>query len=400
MKASSALLALLLCTACESTGFRGAPADGGPAPAADGGGAAPDGGVRADGGTESDAGVNGMVSPGCPSGSIYGRACAPSGVLWLSDAVVSVDAPDCAGQPVHIEAVTDLNGFYRLDGVPAGDVTLHIRKGNFATSATINVPDSGVRDITGENQKICLSRNSARIGVLTGAFDRVETVLDQLGLTYTLYDGTDAPVPTGLQLLTDPDELAKYDIVLVNCGVNYWATQLHDPVTWQKIVTNLQNYVHAGGSLYISDWAFKLVEDPFPSAIDFNGDDSQASNVNSGYAPQTVTATVLDDGLAHFLGASTVPIVFPDDIEHQAVANNWAMMVGVDASTHVLLRGDPQQCLIIDSCYDPGPVIPNAPLLVSFHPYSTGKVIFTSFHFETVASETVLSLLRYLIFLL
>jgi hypothetical protein len=76
------------------------------------------------------------------------------------------------------------------------------------------------------------------------------------------------------------------------------------------------------------------------------------------------------------------------------------MMLSPGDGTHVLLQADVRACLDNQGCYDPGALHTNAPLLVSFHPYGTGKVIFTSFHFETVSTDTVLGLLRYLIFLL
>jgi hypothetical protein len=358
-----ALIAVL--AACEGPASRpgsdggpaGQVADGGPAPdggSSDGGpapeGGSPDGGPAPDGGT-------GTVTPGCPSGSILGRACAPSGVLWLADAIVSVDVPDCAGQPVRIQAATDLDGFYRLDGVPAGEVTLHIRKGNFATSATVTVPAGGTLDLTGGATKVCFARNSARIAVLAGAFDQVEVLLDQLGLTYTWYDGIDASVPTGLALLLDPLELAKYDIVLINCGVNYWSTIRNNPTRWAQIVENVRSFVGAGGSLYVSDWSFKLVEDPFPAFIDFNGIDSETSNVNSGYAPQTVTGEIIDQALAHLLGAPTVPISFPNQFP-EAVSNNWALMVGAALETQVLVKGDVRQCAVIEQAGIREPCIP------------------------------------------
>jgi hypothetical protein len=358
-----------------------------------------DGGPANDAGAPDAGAIRSSATPGCPAGSVLGRACAPSGVLWLSDAVVSVDAVDCAGQPVHAESTTDLDGYYRLDGVPAGEVELHIRKGSFATTAAVTIPAGSTLDLTGRDQKICFSRHSARIAVLTGAFDRVERVLDQLGLAYTTYSGTDAAVPTGLQLLVEPTELGRYDIVLVNCGLNYWSTIRNQPARWQTIMENLRGFLRAGGSLYASDWAFKLVEDPFPAFLDFNGIDSDPDNVNSGFAPQTIAATIEDPPLAHLLGGPSVSIAFPNQYP-DALSNNWALMVGASAETRVLVRGDAHQCQEIQRCYESGPVHPGAPLLASFRPYGSGKVIFTSFHFETIASETVLTLLRYLIFLL
>jgi hypothetical protein len=419
MKRGIAVSLLLVVGACSSSGHDGSlpSGDAGSGPALDGGGIADggpgpgdgglgdnDGGPTGDGGPFGDAGVPDAgaerpITPGCPAGEVHGRACVPSGILWLSDAIVSIDGPDCAGAQVHLTTTTDVDGFYRLSGIPAGEVTLSIRKGSFATSATIRVPAGGTLDLTSGDQKICLSRSSARIAVLTGAFDRVERILDQLGLAYTTYSGIDSTVPTGLGLLTDPAELARYDLLLVNCGVNYWSTIHNNPLRWQQIVANLQEFVRSGGSLYASDWAFKAIEDPFPSFIDFNGIDSEAANVNSGFAPQTVTAEVLDVGLRHFLGAETLSISFPNQYPN-AMSNNWALMVGVGPETTALLEADVHQCLRIDSCYDEGPLHAKAPLLVWFRPYRSGRVLFTSFHYETVSSETVLALLRYLIFLL
>jgi hypothetical protein len=136
----------------------------------------------------------------------------------------------------------------------------------------------------------CLDPMSARVAVVWGEWDHIETILGTIGIPYQFYDQSDQD-----RLLLDPTEMARYNIIFLNCGFN-------DALLASGAGTRyLQSFVAMGGSLYASDWAYDPVEVIWPSAIDFIGDDTirdSAQNAGSFAGP----VSVLDPTLRAALG--------------------------------------------------------------------------------------------------
>ena len=88
---------------------------------------------------------------------------------------------------------------------------------------------------------------------IAGTYDRVETVLDVLGLEYRVVRGSEL----GRMTLT-PEQ-----VVFVNCpGSSIQTTGLR----------RLAAFVHAGGTLVTTDWALKhVIERAFPGILAYNG---------------------------------------------------------------------------------------------------------------------------------
>ncbi|MFH1875222.1 MAG: hypothetical protein ABH859_08610 [Pseudomonadota bacterium] len=192
-----------------------------------------------------------------------------------------------------------------------------------------------------------------RVAVVTGLWDRMEDVLAKLadsnttddtngqygrvdastgifvygseyGTNLTIIDGTGFTTPT-----ENVDNVGTYktwntyldgtnplvsggapvfDIIFINCGNSYEATQLIPNIA------TLQAYVNAGGRLYVTDLSYDHIEQSFPQFMQFANDPADpdtpgvlgAAEVGSavepdGVTPLTVNAAVNEAGMATWL---------------------------------------------------------------------------------------------------
>lgn len=328
---------------------------------------------------------------GCGAGSIVGLVCAPNEQVFVNGALVWVDATGCDGQPVHIEVISDSKGQYELSGVPCGYQTVHVQKGSFSHSFKVPVPVGGQADVTAAGHKQCFKATAAKIAVITGDWDEIGHLLDQLGLqhdTYELYgggwSGDDWSGGQAIGLLTNPSLLATYDLLLINCGAAHDDLVSSNPA----VVWNLRSWVEGGGSLYVSDFAFVYAEAGWPDAIDFMGDDTKGSMYESGgpiqmAGNQGVPGHVQDEALASYLGTFWIAVKY-------------------DLGPLVALSPDPQPqttTVHVDAWVEQfGKTLP---LVASFVPKpGAGRVVVTSFHNDAQATDQMLVVLNYLVFTL
>lgn len=351
----------------------------------------------------------------CGVGSLKGRACAPSGDI-LAAATVTVTGTDCAtGMPFTTTVQTAGDGSYSIPNVPSGlhDVTL--ASGSFMRTFPVQIRDGVETDLTREASKYCVEASAVKIAVISGSYDDVESILDDLQLDYDI-KGTDGgglvfgfPTDsTGLtntrNFLKDPAAMAQYDIIFINCG-NLWdMLNATAPGDINTIMTNLHTHFSNGRSIYASDWAHMFIERPFVSILDFfpaGGDDTDVTGARQGYAPQNIMATVESPELLSLLGTNSVLIDFPQN-PPTVINNNWVMVAGADPGATVHLRGDAQQCMSTTSCDSAGATLTGSPLLVTYkHPVHGGSFAFTSFHNHaagTPISPEISKILKFLIF--
>lgn len=311
------------------------------------------------------------------SGTVEGRVCAPDGSTWLADATVWVELPD----GTRVETTTDGDGNYSLVGVPPGTQTLHIQKGSFSTTVIVEVPEDGV--VTLPEADCAIQQDDLRIAVVSGAWDNVRQVLVSVGVdpaTITDYEGEPGgffgtePSEWAGQLLGDYATLAQYDIVFLNCGLDD-VSYLDSPT----YAANLRQFVSEGGSLYVSDQAYDIVEATFPDFIDFYDEDTMPQSAQKGAAADNIIGTVSDPALSASLGAQTIELHYP--------LLAWAVMQSVTDDVRVYIRGD--------APVSGGQTLDEVPHTVGFQ-VGEGKVIYTSFHQEpgiAVMQERVLQLL-------
>lgn len=219
-----------------------------------------------------------------------------------------------------------------------------------------------------------------QIAVTPPRYDDMGKLLDALGSGYRY---------TQIELddFLDADRLGQYDVVFATCGYvpdDWVGRRVGDatrdgggfssvrPGIARRLKENLRRYVGGGGTLYVSDWLFGLLEIVYPELID-------RTKTGSG-AAQKVTVQVVDPGLQRSLGQQTIELNFDKP--------QWLPAAFAEEQVTVLLSGTYQT--------QSGRQV-TGPLLVQF-PFEDGSVIFTSFHNEKQNSQIERQLLRYLVF--
>ncbi len=199
---------------------------------------------------------------------------------------------------------------------------------------------------------------------------------------YTLIDGNDAGAVTAF--LTDIENMRRYDLVFFNGG------HIEKGILWDsnpanetpaKVVSNLQQYVQEGGSVYATDWSYDVLEVAWPDRIDWLGDDRIRDAAQLGEY-DNVAAAVTDESLSSFLGKTGF------DIDYDLPV--WPPINSVDPTTSIHLTGTVH--------YSEGQstyTLASVPLLVSFSD-GTGRVGFSTFRIAANHQNDMVLTLQYM----
>lgn len=305
------------------------------------------------------------------AGTIEGRVCAPDGQTWLAEATVYVERADGS----RAQDTTDGEGRYTLTGVPAGEVTVVVVKGSFTTSFTVTVTEGQTTTVPDDQCE--LDPPDIQVAVVTGQWDSVEDVLDDVGVdpaNITIYNGISGNWVG--DLLDDYTVLSQYDIVFFNCGVYDFGFSFETTA-----INNLRQFVSQGGSVYASDQAYDVVERAWPDSIDFYGNDQLANQAQNGEETQDMVGDIVDLGLASSLGSNTIVLHYP--------LLAWAVIQDIGASVTVYISADAPLMS--------GTTLNDVPHTVRFSA-GAGKVLYTSFHQEANISPQMEQALRLLMF--
>lgn len=279
-----------------------------------------------------------IAATGQACGDLVGRICGVDGSGPVAGATVYVDT--ASGR---VQTTTDENGDFVLTCVPTGGVNITAESGSWSTSFPATVVDQQVTTIPGQQ---CLNPQSARVAVAWGEWDQIENILTTIGVSYTFYDSSQQQ-----QLLTDPTEMAMYDIIFLNCGFN---EHYLDATAYQ----HLRDFVANGGSVYASDWAYDALEVGWPMFVDYYQDDAVLQDAQDAGNFNGLVNVVEPSLQAALNGRSAVSIS--------------SCCTGIDsagAGTTVYLEGD--------RLNDGG----THPFFVSFEPSpGSGTVMYTDFH--------------------
>jgi hypothetical protein len=212
-------------------------------------------------------------------------------------------------------------------------------------------------------------------------YDDMGRLLDDLGegYKYTAFPMDD---------LQDAKKLAEFDVIFLTCSgvTSSWLDMEHPigegprpgtksyPVNqkvYKQVQDNLREFVARGGTLYVSDWHYKLISGAFPEFAD-------RRTVHEG-RKQELTAEVVEAGLRELIG-SKLKLNFDQEAWFPAAFRGDKLTVYMKGAYQTKEGGEQ-----------------TGALLVRF-PYKDGTVIFTSFHNEKNNSEAEKKLLRYLVF--
>ncbi len=325
-------------------------------------------GVEAEDDLPGDTGSYEDVTPG-ETGIVQGRICDPSGEGWVvgADVWIALDYNGDGVEDDRTTAVTDADGNFTLSGVPLGTHTILVEKGSFTATFEVTVSTAGTVTLAEEE---CLDPTEVSIAVVTGQYDHIQSILDEMGLEYDTYNGLGSQY---LTLLTDPDLMAEYDIIFFNCGMSdSWQTQKG------AIASNVNSYVLEGGSIYSSDWAYYLFEASFPDAVDYYGDDTIPGSAYVGEMTE-LNAEVLDANIQSIVGGSTANLNYD--------LGSWVVPTSAKSTVDVLVRGDAPVYWGSDQA--------NAPLAVRFE--KGGTALYTTFHNESQITVDMLAILQEII---
>jgi len=212
-------------------------------------------------------------------------------------------------------------------------------------------------------------------------YDDMGRLLDDLGegYKYTAFPLDD---------LQDAKKLSEFDVIFLTCsGVTPAWLDMEHPIgegprpgtksypvnqkVYKQVQDNLREFVARGGTLYVSDWHYKLLSGAFPEFTD-------RRKVHEGRV-QKLNADVVEVGLRELIG-SKLELNFDQPDWFPAAFRGDHLTVYMKGTYQTKEGGEE-----------------TGPLLVRF-PYKDGTVIFTSFHNEKNNSEAEKKLLRYLVF--
>ena len=320
-------------------------------------------------------------APLLTTGFITGDICAAEGGVPgpLAGATVIASWQDGETDSVEtVETLTDVDGHFELLSLdPDDNITVRASKDGFTFSWNVRAGENGgpLRDRTVMPAGINLTASvdcqpllpddGRRYLVVEGIYDRIEDALTRNGIQPEI-----EPFPTGLgwanDLFSNAERISNFDVIFVNCGAE--DSEFATPGGLSAAAkTGLRRYVEQGGSLYVSDWSYELVEQVFPEKIDFFGSDAVFDAAQQAVGG-TYDTRVLDGELEGFLELSNFDISF----SFQA----GSIITQVAPGVTVFLEADMNYARdgVIDT-------LENTPVTVSFG-VGLGKVIFTSFHQE------------------
>ena len=318
------------------------------------------------------------------NGSIEGRVCDPTGRQWLAGAAVYTNITDETGVIVEVrQSFTDRNGEFLLEDLaPDVDYTVYAQHGDQVLwTETVFVAN-------GEDVKLpppdCFEPLELSIALVEGNYDDVDVVLESMGFAnYWSVDGTSEASLTAF--LTDLEQMRAYDVIFFNGGhVEQGVIYDYDPTNPvpPQVIANLQTFVAEGGSVYASDWSYDVIEQAWPDAIDFLGDDSLYNSAEMGeYA--LVDAKVTDEALSSFLGTDSVAVEYDLPV--------WPPMQSVEGYVSVHLTGNVEY-REGDHTYQ----LASVPLLASFSG-GEGRVAFATFRVVANHDTNMINLLQYML---
>jgi hypothetical protein len=326
-------------------------------------------------------------------GAITGRVCDPGEHSGIYNARVYV-VVNRGGKVEEVDAFTDAEGHFDLEGVPPGTYDLQVARGSFTT--TVEDVVVAEAETTALDEADCLAPDVVNMTVYTG-HDSVEEVLARLGYTdFEIVDtlsGSSEHDDTTPSWFTaafgDAAAFADQDILFVNCGAHEWALDNADPQDVQRALDNLRDFVEAGGNIYFSDWAYDLVEALYPDAVDWVGDDLVRDDAQRG-KQQDFVADVVDAEMAAILGRARATLRFNQ--------GRIALAERLGPIARPLLNAD----ITADDGNGGTETLSQVPVLLEILPAgeSGGRILFTSFHNGASNTPDMDDILRAIVFAL
>lgn len=270
----------------------------------------------ADGATEGGTGGFDVPDGGAaqlPLTRIRGVVFAPNGSLPMAGVLVYVTATEPAAIPdqTYCDKCVELEegsfGYSGPDGAidfqprGEGERFLVVQKGQFRKVRKITLT-KGETSVPAEAFTMPKTTDAAKgdtapkMLIVKGVdkYDKIEQSLDKLGIEYEI--ATNKP-----QVLRNATELAKHHVVFLPCDQED-ELEMQDP----QVLANLRQYVEGGGKLYVTDYSYEYVRQPFGQRIQWRGETSTLGSAADATGGQDWSgpAKAEDKGLGDWLAAN------------------------------------------------------------------------------------------------
>jgi hypothetical protein len=340
-----------------------------------------------------------------PAPTIEGTVYAPNGVDPVAGASIgvpigldplpsSVRCMTCAvvGRFVR-QTYSNADGSFEFEGVPndGKPFLLSIQKGYFRRVIEVTVDKCGRLELDkestrlpGKNGQYHPQDTVPKIAVITGVWDKLERVLDKLGVEQKdVYNGRDLGTgPESVQALFQNAALLKsYHMVFINCGTRFESlvTDIGPPRL------NLRSYVREGGRLFATDYSYDYIEQVFPEFIDFQGstqgdwsmpEEHDAAEV--GKQDLVIEADIRDNELKKWLGLPEIGALLPNGkLQVLGLQTAWAVQFAVNPNGKIWASGkvtgvgvDPNRDRPLTSSFE----------FVDDDKKGCGRLVFSSYH--------------------
>jgi len=327
--------------------------------------------------------------------------------------------------PNDSACLTDDTGAFACGGITTGGSQNFQWSGSgLMASWASDVTVGDVTNVPASSTTATGGSGTYKYAVISGSFDTIEDVLARvLGCgTVTggaLEIGTECPqieligfwgtnpntaltnvleipegtYPTLSEFLQSPnvaEALALFRGVFFNCGCD------ESLIADAGVQSALQTYVSNGGNVYASDWAYQYIENTWPDAVDWYGDDAgDEARVGNSNSAQTVN--VAETGLLTWLRAAGLIAADATTFPVNFNLGGWVVMTDSAATTNEVLTANDLPNGPLD--------VPIAgrdtlPITIDF-PSGSGCVFYTSYHNEPAdevsADEVQSRVLEYLL---
>lgn len=160
-----------------------------------------------------------------------------------------------------------------------------------------------------------------------------------------------------------------------------------------RVQDNVERYVTTGGTLFVTDWAYELIETIWPENLEFFGPEPARGgdgweNLDAAQVGVIVdvTAEITDPDLAEALGVDILSLEYP--------YSNFVLLEDVGSDVTVYMRGTVS--------YRPEltaePLIAeDVPLLVGFETEGGGNVYYATFHVDAQRAGVMDDLITHLV---
>ena len=323
--------------------------------------------------------------------TINGRILAPNGSDPIASSKITLQQ---SNGDVKI-GYSDAKGDFFIENVNYGIYEVSLTKGLFSSQRTIDISNT-TSDFDFDFGDIILN-GIPNIGVVKGSYDNIESILYDIGLVnpitgaplFDIIDGvnferlsqdhghhsntTDRTSNNPLlepnvdfdfaDLLSNPVQLATYDILFLNCGLDTSDAETN---------TAIFDYVNNGGILYATDWTYPFIE----SINTLSGTEfiTYQQPYKSGDSTST-EATILSSELNDWLDLN-FDLTIDNTVVIDEFLPSWQVVETYDVSNTIAWLNGP-----VTYSDDSGTVSEDKDLAFTFL-VGDGGVFYSSFHSE------------------